>query len=273
MNQFRSLRTGTGLMALAAVMLLLALNVGGCSDSDDSPTTIEEAQAPVLPDSQQLEFDFSFFSSADGLEKSHGEYDNFINAYLRTVILDVMARLALAAPVDAFANAVNTVPTALPGGSWRWTYDWQIAGDRVGVVLVGTPAGDVVEWELSLVPSGSTEQYLWFSGTTSDHGEEGHLVFINLDHEDFPVCAEVTWGNSYHGRFLEFISRETDSNGNRLVFYDNDPEFRIEFTLGTDEDSSFIQWNSAGDGSLLVPDYNGGIQACWDINQQDVDCQ
>jgi len=273
MNHFRSLKSGIGLIALAAIMFLVAFNFGGCSDVENSPTDIEEVQAPVLPDSEQLEFDFSFFNSADQLDKSHGEYDNFINAYLRTVILDVTARLVLAAPIEAFSNAIHTVPTAQPDGSWRWTYDWQIAAERVGIVLVGTPADEVVNWELSLVPSGSTVEYLWFSGTTNDNGEEGHLVFLDLGQDDFPVSAEIAWGNNDNGHFLEFTSREPDSNGDRLAFYDNDPEFRIEFTLGTGEDSSFIQWHADGDGSLKVPDYNDGVQSCWDTYQQDVDCQ
>jgi hypothetical protein len=272
MYHIRSLRTGTGLMALAAIMFLIVFNFSGCSDADNSPTNTEEVRAPVLPDTENLEFDFSFFDPADQLDKSNGEYDNFINAYLRTVILDVTARLVLAAPVEAFSNAINTVPAAMPNGSWRWTYDWQITGDRVGIVLVGNPDGGVVEWELSLVPDGTTEEYLWFSGTTNDNGEEGHWVFLDLDQEDFPVSGEISWGNSDHGRYLEFISREPDSNGDSLTFYDNDPEFRIEFTLGTDDDSSFIQWRADGDGSLKVPDYNDGVQACWDIYQQDVEC-
>ncbi len=273
MKLFHSLKTGTGLMALAALMFLISFNIGGCSEADNSPITAEEVQAPILPASEQLEFDFSFFDPADQLDKSSGEYDNFINAYLRTVVLDVMARRVLAAPVEAFSSAINTVPTAQPDGSWHWDYDWQIAGDRVGIVLVGTPAADVVQWQLSLVPHGSTEQYLWFSGTTSDHGEEGHWVFQDLDQEDFPVSAEIVWGNGSDGRFLEFISREADSDGDRLAFYDNDPQFRIEFTLGTGGDSSFIQWHADGDGSLRVPDYNDGVLACWDIYQQNVDCQ
>ncbi len=273
MNHFRSLRSATGLIALAAVTFLIVLNTGGCSSSDTSPTTSEETLPPVLPSIEQLEFDFSFFGPADRLDKSSGEYDNFINAYLRTIVLDVMARLVLSAPVEAFSNAINTVPTATPEGAWRWTYQWQISDDKVGIVLLGTPAGDVVEWQLSLVPEGTTREFLWFSGTTSDDGKEGRWEFLDLDQEHFPVCGEISWGRDTHGQYLEFISLEEDSYGNRLTFYDNEPEFRIEFNLGTDEQSSFIQWNNSGDGSLMVPDFNEGREACWDSYQRNIDCQ
>ena len=273
MKHLRSLRAGTGLMALAALMILVAINFSGCSEADNSPSEVSEVQAPVLPDTEQLKFDFSFFDPADGLEKSSGQYDNFFNAYLRTVVLDVMARLVLAAPVEAFSNAVNTVPTAMDDGSWRWTYDWQIHGERVGIVLVGTPAVDVVQWELKLVPDGSTIEYLWFSGTTTDNGEQGHWIFLDLEDDEFPVCGEVSWGNGSNGRFLQFTDREPESNGDSLTFYDNDPEFRIEFTQGQGNDTSYIQWHAEGDGSLKVPDYNDGQPACWDTYQQDVECQ
>ncbi len=273
MYLFRPLRAASGLMALAAIMFLVAFNLGGCSESENTPTSPETTIAPTLPSTEQLEFDFSFFGPADQLDKSSGEYDNFINAYLRTVLLDVMAHLVLAAPVEAFSNAIHTVPTVQPDGSWRWTYDWQVAGERVGIVLLGMPAGEVVEWELYLVPDGTNLEYLWFSGTTTDNGEDGHWVFLDLDDEDFPVCGEIAWGTNADGRFLEFISRQPDSYGDRLAFYDNDPDFRIEFTLGAGGDSSFIQWHAAGDGSLKIPDYNNGVEACWNIYQQNVDCR
>ncbi len=273
MNHIHSLRAGTGLMALAAIMFLMAFNLGGCAETEDSPTNPAITQAPALPASEQLKFDFSFFDSADQMDKASGDYDNFVNAYLRTVFLEVMAHLVLTAPVDAFSSAIHTVPTSQPDGSWRWTYDWQIADERMVVVLIGLPVGDVVQWELRLVPAGSDREYLWFSGTTSDRGEQGHWVFLDLDDEEFPICGEIAWGPNADGNFLEFISRRPESNGDRLAFYDNEPEFRIEYTLGSEQDSSFIHWHANGDGSLRVPDYNGGVEACWDVYQQDVDCQ
>ena len=84
----RSLRSGTGLLAFAAIIFLLILNLGGCSDEDSSPTALEQAQAPTLPDPEILEFDFSFFDSAAEMEKNaDGVHDNFVNAYLRAVVL------------------------------------------------------------------------------------------------------------------------------------------------------------------------------------------
>jgi hypothetical protein len=33
-----------------------------------------------------------------------------------------------------------------------------------------------------------------------------------------------------------------------------------------------ITWYPDGSGSIQVPDYNGGLKACWDVHQNDVVC-
>jgi hypothetical protein len=269
---FRSLRTGTGLMALATLMLLLSLSLSGCSDSETSPTATTVPEPPVLPVAEQLQFDFSFFSPASELDKAGGEYDNFINAYLRTALLDVMAHLVLAAPVGAFSAAVHTVPVAQDDGAWVWTYDWRYEQQVVRIILRGIPAGDVVQWELSLAPGAIGEGVLWFSGTTNGNGDEGRWVFHDLDTEGYPVSGEINWGRTGGGNFLEFICHEPENDGDTLRFTGNDPNFRIDFMPGDGGDPSFIRWHTSGLGSLQVPDYNDGLEACWNVHLRNVDC-
>ena len=45
------------------------------------------------------------------------------------------------------------------------------------------------------------------------------------------------------------------------------------FRKGAGGDLSFIRWNADGTGSLKVPDYNGGEEACWDRWQENADCR
>jgi hypothetical protein len=265
---FRNLRTGTGFLAIAALMLLFSLSLGGCSDNEISPTQTAVPEPPVLPVAEQLAFDFSFFADAPQLDKATGQYDNFINAYLRTAMLDVMAHLVLAAPVSAFSAAVHTVPVVQDDSSWVWTYDWQHRDGMVRIILRGLPVGDAVQWELSLAPGGAGEGILWFDGSTNGDASEGHWSFRDLDTEDYPISGEINWGVGY----LAFVSREADNEGGRLRFIDNDPDFRIEFSDGNGGGTSFIKWNASGSGSLLVPDYNGGQEACWDQDLRDTVC-
>jgi hypothetical protein len=276
MNSDRFLPSGLGLFAAFIILVLLATLAGGCS-SEDSPAAADQPEPPVLPSSEQMQFDFSFFDQGEGLEKSRldkadWEYSNFVNAYLRVVVLDVMAHVVLAAPVSAFSAAVHTVPEAQADGAWLWTYTWQSGTDSLDILLRGLPAGDVVEWELSLAPTGSNESVLWFSGTTNERGEEGRFVFRDLDDQEYPVSGEINWGPVEDGSYLEFVSRMPGEDGDTLRFTDRHPEYVIDFLPGDGSESSWISWMAAGSGSLRVPDYNDGQPACWGIDLKNADC-
>ncbi len=276
MRTLRSLREGTGLILFLAAALLILVQLGGCSDSDTSPTGISQNEPPVMPQADQLTFDFSFFANADQLdadqEKGAGPHDNFINAYFRTVILDAMAHLVLAPPVAAFSAAVHTVPVAQPDGAWVWTYPWKGPYGNIMIVLRGQPSGQVVEWELSLAPGKKSRSDVWFSGTTSGDGSEGHWTFHDLDSPAQPVSGEIAWGPLGSGHYLEFVSREPGEEGNTLRFENRAPDFQIHYAPGDGETASFIRWHAQGHGSLQVPDYNGGREACWDNYLLDTVC-
>jgi hypothetical protein len=272
MYHLKSLRSNTCLILAAAALVLLLLQLGGCSDNDANPMANQQSEPPTMPSAEMLTFDFSFFDSAEDLDKSIHSHQNFLNAYLRTVILEAMAHLVLAPPVAAFSAAVHTVPVAQPDGSWLWTYRWDAPQGSILVILRGTPADQVVEWELSLAPGKEGPQDLWFSGTTNGDGSEGHWTFYDLDDPKHPVSGEIAWGESGSSNYLEFVSREPGEDGNTLRFTDDDPHFRIDYLPGDDSTPSFIRWEANGSGSLMVPDYNGGLEACWDTYLQDVDC-
>lgn len=269
----RSLRSGTGLLAFAAIIFLLIINLSGCSDEDSSPTALEQAQAPTLPDPEILEFDFSFFDSAAEMEKNaDGVHDNFVNAYLRAVVLGAMAKLTLTPPVAAFAVALHTVPVPQEDGAWIWSYSCGGVHHPLQIALRGMPAGDVVEWEMRVGVGLEAPTAVWFEGHTSGDGQEGQWLFHDLDDPDQPVCGEIAWGNFGGGSYLQFTSRELESNGDVLRFNDSHPSYEINFTPGNGDGEAFIKWNANGTGSLLVPDYNGGQEACWDMFQRNMDC-
>jgi len=269
----RTLRNGTGLIALAVLMLLLAMNLAGCSD-ENSPTEASAAMAPVLPDPARLDFDFTFLDAGSELQKSDdGIHDNFVNAYLRAVVLGAMAKLTLTPPVAAFSVALHTVPVAQEDGAWIWSYDWHGYRYPIRVALRGLPAGDHVHWEMRVGPGDADPTAVWFEGQTSGDGEQGHWLFHDLDVPEHPVCGEIVWGDDEAGHFLQFTSREMESNGDVLRFNEADPDFVISLTPGAGSDPSFIQWHADGTGSLKVPDYNDGAEACWDRWQENMLCE
>lgn len=269
----RSLRTGAGLLILTALILLVVFTASGCSESD-SPAAPGNATAPTLPDPAALAFDFSFFEDGASLEKSgSGVHENFVNAYLRAVVLQAMAELTLAPPVAAFSVALHTVPRVQDDGSWVWSYVWNGYRHPLRIALRGMPAGDRVEWEMRIGAGGDVPTALWFAGATSGNGRTGRWEFFDLDDPDQPVCGEVAWGDADDGRFLEFTSREPGSDGDVLRFLDADPDFAITLAPGAGGEPWFIRWSADGTGSLMVPDYNGGEEACWDRWQENTDCR
>ncbi len=266
----RRTRHAAPLALLAA--LLLSLGLTGCSDDETTPTT-PGAEAPVLPDPEQLVFDFSFFDAADGLDlaKADGEYDHFINAYLRVALLDLVAHLTLAPPVTAFSAALHTPPSPQDDGSWIWVYTHVDGPDELEIRLRGLPVDDGVEWELR-VTVGDIANEVWFAGSTHDDGDVGAWTFYDLAGDPDLAVAIIAWGGSPAGRFLSFDVLAGEDNGDQLTFFDNDPEFTITHVDADEERQSHITWWADGHGSLQVTEYNGGQRACWDTAFLNTDC-
>jgi hypothetical protein len=262
---FRNLRAGTGLMAAAALVFLLLTQLTGCSSYLSSPTAVAAAPPPELPATSQLQFDFSFFAAAHQLDKAAPGYENFLNAYLRTLVLEASARQVMAGPMAAFSAAASIDPIAHENGSWVWLYTWRQGADQTGIILRGRPAGDLVHWEMSILARRDPTGAVWISGTTSGDGSEGNWVFHDLETAGNSVSGEINWGPSYR----EFVSLESHNHGNTLRFNDSDPDFSITFSPGDGSSKSFIRWNKSGSGSLRVPDYNGGQEATWNAELLD----
>jgi hypothetical protein len=260
---------------LAAALLAL-LPLAGCSDDD--PTGPEPtSRAPELPDPELLTFDFSFFAQAEGLEtaKAAGEYDNFVNAYLRAVLLDAMAHIVLAPPVSAFALALHTIPSRQDDGSWIWVYTWVNGDEEAQIRLRGLARDASVDWEMrvtALHEDPPLDRTLWFTGTTSDEGDAGAWTFYDVEDPEHPVSGEIAWGDEADGRFLRFTSHEPGEDGDTLTFHDDDPAYAIVYRDLSASNEWFIRWNEDRHGSLLVPDYNGGEEACWDPDLRNVEC-
>ena len=269
---FRNLRSGVSALALLAVFGLLALHTTGCSGDATDPVGAPTAQAPALPDPETLSFDFHFFDGAADLEKGAGIHDNFINAYLRAVVLQAVAELTLAAPVGTFAVALHTVPVAQEDGAWVWSYTWTGYRYPIRVALRGLPAGDHVQWEMRVGAGNAEPTELWFEGSTSGDGHEGRWLFHDLDDPARPVCGEIAWGRDEAGRFLRVHQPRAGEQRRHAALQRRRSGLRHHLRARHRRASSFIRWHADGTGSLQVPDYNGGAEACWDTWQENVVC-
>jgi hypothetical protein len=261
------------LLALTA-SLFLALAVTGCSDDDDTSPTGPAAEAPPLPDPEQLTFDFSFFDAAEDLDddKSLGEYSHFLNAYLRVAILEVAAHLVLTPPTAAFALALHTPPSLQDDGSWIWVYTHVDGDEEAQIRLRGLPIDDGVEWELRVTVD-AIDNEVWFAGTTRDDGAIGQWTFYDAENEPGLAVADLAWGRDDGGDFLRLEVLAGEDAGDVLAFHDDDPEFRIDHRDADQDLASRIVWWADGHGQLQVPDYNDGALACWDETFRNTVCE
>lgn len=263
------------ILALVACFAALTLMAGCSENSPMDPTPTNTDTAPVLPDPAKLSVDLNFFSKGADVAKAYG-HQNFYNAYLRAVIVTAMTDLVLAPPVAAFSLALHTVPNHQQDGSWIWVYTFVDGAEEAQIRLRGMADGDVVRWEMRVTLHDAhhdLDQALWFDGTTSGEGDNGSWTFYEVDLPEMPASGRLEWSNSPSRNELSLTALLGDDAGDSLTISVEGDAARIDFAEGDSDDAWFIRWNeSDGTGSLMVPDYNYGEEACWDAQQYDVDC-
>ncbi|NNE43954.1 MAG: hypothetical protein HKN12_07080, partial [Gemmatimonadetes bacterium] len=104
---------------LPAAMLLTVANLNGCFSETSTGPDAATSEAPALPAPENMTFDFGFFDQGATMQREAGR-ENFVNAYLRVVIVSAVVDLMLAPPIHAFALALHTPPSLQDDGSWIW---------------------------------------------------------------------------------------------------------------------------------------------------------
>ncbi len=87
--------------------------------------------------------------------------------------------------------------------------------------------------------------------------------------------ARIDWENvsaTEHRLTVTVNGEGHEDEGDYLEFYESTATGTIDHYDASEDASSNITWYADGSGSLTVPDYNDGQQACWDTNQEDIDC-
>lgn len=271
MNRMRSLRALT-----PAVLGLMTLATTGCLDESPTSPVDPTDDAPVLPATENLTFPLGFFDQGAAMQRAAGK-DHFFNAYVRVVVVHTIVDLMLTPPIAAFALALNTPPSPQDDGSWIWVYTYVNGSEEAQIRLRGKfVGGERVAWELRVtnqheVPA--LDNVVWFEGETDDEGEAGFFLFHDVFEDANPVSGRLDWGADSQGDFLRLT--DLDDNPNDTLEY---REVGTRKSLTFSDASSpglgwFVKWEeSDGTGSLQAPDYNGGLEACWDEHQNDTVC-
>jgi hypothetical protein len=254
---------------ILAVVVAGVTALAGCV-SENAPSA-PASEAPALPDTSKFSFDFGPFGGhAKNFEITQ---QNFLNAAVRVAVLQTVTNLVLAPPVAAFAVALHTVPTRQPDGSYLWVYTHVYGAQESQIRLRGEPTDRGAAWELRITALhlGIVSE-LWFDGETSRRGDEGFWRFYDFGKPGDPMVARLEWENTPTSKSVSFTDLYANVD-DVLAYRETGDACSIDFHDASEASDWFIRWDrTTGEGSLRVPDYNGGEEACWDGGRNDIDC-
>ena len=257
---------------LMTILLVGSLALAGCKDESTNPQ--DEPEAPGLPPQGSMSFDFDSFPQAPP-PRAPLSQANFTAAALSVAVIGVGVTLVTALPELAFAAALSTQPTYEGDNTFLWHFAWNGLGAGE-IDLRGTLDGDHVNWSLRLTNNDTLDHTLWYEGQSSLTNNSGYWIFYAIQDDPSAQSARVDWSfvsEEDSELVFENIRVGDEHEGDRLTFTLDGTTRTIEFHPGDGGDVSFVTWDSeTGAGSLQVPSYNGGEEACWDETLQDVDC-
>lgn len=288
-------RTWINRIATLAFMVVAVSLVAGCG-SDDNPAAPDPASdAPALPPMSSFTFSLDFFGAAlpaaDAQSLATGkpsqellmaagtEKDNWIAAVVRAIYVQLTMYAALEPPIGAFAVAIHSIPQKQEDGSWLWTYIFVDKDVEFSIFLYGTPTDDSVLWRMEVsADNGQTifDHFVWFSGEALNDDSAGYWQFYEPTAPSTGVPSlRIDWENASpvdHRLTLVVNGVGMEDEGDWLEFHDTPAAGTIDHYDASEDLLSNITAYPNGSGSLTVPDYNDGLQACWDQQQKNTVC-
>lgn len=249
---------------------LLAVLAVGCAD--------ESLPQPKIPPVQSMSADLTGLESAPPLAKQANPagitaYTNFANAWVRVKLLQLYALGVVAIPATVIGLALGQQPTN-DGDQWVWDVS---AGNASASLRF---RGNVVAgWDVDLlVTNAEVEDFLWVEGDSNGTATKGSWVLhdarqpINEDQ-----VLEIAWAYGSDTDYsLEYrnISQGSEDLGDELEYTLDGTTATVVFRDASDTTLvATISWNTGtGAGSIQVPGYNDGDEACWGTDFNNADC-
>jgi len=291
-------------MTLCLVVVVSSLSMTACSKDEGLVVVGAGDSPPQLPSQSTMLMDLSFFgiegmpsqsqmaaSSESMAATSAGEKSNWIQAVVRAIFVHLTLYDVLEEPVAAFAIAIHSVPQPQDDGSYLWTYIFVDEGLEYSIFLYGLEVGNRVEWRMEVSsnnPDLPLDHFVWFDGESMKDESGGFWQFYvpaetsaaltglvaTEGTEGVPV-ARIDWvHNGSKDNALTVTNNHVGSEGegDLLEFRELPHMGTIDFKDADTEEHHNITWYHDGSGSLTVPDYNSGEEACWDTMQNNTVC-
>ncbi len=278
-------------LLLLATSLLLITTLPACKKDKGSP--------PALPLYGSMAIDFSLFTDPgkkgelpEGDIKDIPDPDeNFSFSAQMAAIWSNILYIDLAVPVEAFRQAHNKAPSWIDDKTWEWEFAVTGIPGTYNARLVGKKVAGGTEWEMfiSKEGDGAFDDFLWFTGQSSEDGLSGSWTFSANAQFQQPLL-QIDWirsGNTISQVKYTYI-REVNDAGQPDLFktsyieygrltgtYDFYFDIRIyEPLVIEDFVTVLIEWNSAtGAGRVkALHKFSDEEWHCWDNEKFNIDC-
>jgi len=279
------------IIAICVLMMIQLVGCGGGNDDDgDNDANLSDeitSTAPPLPPDESMTVDLSLFDegAANDLRapSAVATYMNFGNAVTRVAAVNAALAAAVAAPATVFTAARLHAPVPQSDGSWLWSYSVTIEYVTFTASLNGIIEGDESRWSMVVstnAPLRPVMSFLWYKGVCTDKNTAGEWEFFDITTptEQNPV-VKVNWTADVDNKTAHLILENVDTRpdaeyaGDVLDYSAGTELAFISYTDVSENAVWDITWNTeTGEGSLKVPEYNGGAKACWNNLKQDVTC-
>ncbi len=274
-------------LASLALLALLVPVLAGCGKEPTAPEPAATTQAPAVPPAASMKFDLSFFDQNGGAQARAAypngvdatqDKSNWINAVVRVVFINLTLADLFSAPAQALHAALSQQPVLGDDGWFTWTYTFTDDGHNVSLRLRGRVDGAIVTWRMYATDPQATpalNDFLWFSGETRLTNDSGFWVFNDRRDGAAVAVARIDWNATGQSSRLTFRNVEAGSPdlGDEVAYQADGAIMAVRFHDVSGNQDADITWNEVtGAGSLMVPDYNGGLRACWDEAQENRVC-
>jgi len=273
------------IIKLLLILFLASGLITGCKKDKGDP--------PVLPPVASMDVDFSNFElekkSADillpkGVENFNWESAAGVAAIFRSVLFTT-----LAVPVLSFHLAINRDPVYLEDKMWQWSYQTNVFTDTYKARLTGQIRTSNVEWNMYITKQGGTgtfENFLWFTGTSSLDGKSGQWKLNHSPQFREPVL-QIDWEKTgaevgkitctyvrtlNNARLADPFKTSYIEYGKKTGTYDS--YYTIYYYNGADFSNMAVEWSSTGrNGHVMCEDiFTDTEWHCWDANYVNINC-
>lgn len=203
-----------------------------------------------------------------GAEDAPRTISNWIAGVAAVVAVDVTTALVVATPAIAVGIAAEGQITQTSFNVWEAENSIDLLGTPVTTHLTVAWVG--VGWVSEMrITTDQVSDQLWFNGFVSADGQLGWWDFYE---NGTTKAGAVEWlSDGVDGEF-GYGALTGEYAGDVVLYSSIDGVGSVNVYDASLDELVWVSVNPDESGSVRLVDYNGGLEACWDADHQDVAC-